>query len=248
MIERAQARAGGSEHRRGLIDRDHLRYEGGHGLRELTRATAKVAEPRRGVEEAEEREELGASAEELGAEPVPLRRGRGEEGLRACVTVGEHPRHAVRVTTRGGERLCLGAHGGPETPRSRVGALRIEAVAVGGPVLARTHPPRIGKHLEVATHRGLRELQHRAELTDGELLPLQHQEEPGADRVGECREAVVEGGSFHPYIRMKGCTRAPRRQRSTALGPRRSVTPARARARRCGPRAQGPRSSASRRG
>ena len=57
---------------------------------------------------------------------------------------------------------------------------------------------------EVTAHRRLRQLEHRPEFGDGELVPLQHQEDPGADGVGKGREAVVEGGAFHPYIRMKG--------------------------------------------
>ena len=43
-----------------------------------------------------------------------------------------------------------------------------------------------------------------AQLTDGQLVALQDEEQPRADRVGKGRQAVKDRVLFHPYIRMKG--------------------------------------------
>ena len=54
-------------------------------------------------------------------------------------------------------------------------------------------------------HGALRQLERDAQLTDGELVPVEQQEQPTPGGVGERREAVEDGaGLYHPYIRMKG--------------------------------------------
>jgi hypothetical protein len=166
----------------------------------------------RRVQQAEQREQLGARAEQLGPHLVPLRRGAREELLRPRVAVGEDALHALRVAARRGQRLRLLAHGRPQATRRAIERAQVEAVAVGRAVAARREPAGVGEDLEVPAHRRLRQLHDGAQLGHRQLMALQQEEQPRADGIGEGREAVVEGGVFHPYIRMKGCSFAAPRQ------------------------------------
>ena len=53
----------------------------------------------------------------------------------------------------------------------------------------------------MTTDRGLRQLEHRAQLADRQLVAFEQDEHPAAERVAEHGE-VVEDCGFHPLIRI----------------------------------------------
>ncbi len=72
-----------------------------------------------------------------------------------------------------------------------------ERVVAAGAVAPRGDPAGIRQRLEMAADGGLRQLQHGAQLADGQLVALEHQQHPAPGRVGKRRE-VVEDCGFHP--------------------------------------------------
>ena len=100
----------------------------------------------------------------------------------------------------------LFANEGPEALSTGIKLLERHPIEAAGAVSARHHPPIVCKRLEMAADSGLWELQHRADLGHGEFVPLERQQHPAADGVGE-RGHVVENRSgvhIHPSIRIKG--------------------------------------------
>jgi hypothetical protein len=57
----------------------------------------------------------------------------------------------------------------------------------------------------VPAHGALWKLHCGAQLADGQLVPVEQQQQPAPGGVGKRREAVEEGaGLYHPCIRMEG--------------------------------------------
>ena len=147
----------------------------------------------------------GPGARELGAYAVPLSGGGREERLRRRAAVLEHAFGAHQILPRRRRGADLVAHELPQPARrwvERRPGHRITAARTFG---TRRNPPFVGERLEVPAHGALRELERDAQLTHGELVPVEQQEQPTPGRIGERREAIEDGaGLYHPYIRMKG--------------------------------------------
>src|SRR5687767_10451284 len=87
----------------------------------------------------------------------------------------------------------------------------------------------------MAAHGGLRQLQDRADLVDGQLVPFERQEDPAADRVGQRGHVIEDWCGSHVFIRISGLrdytVAAMRRQGKgrIGVGPRNSPPPGRIR-------------------
>ncbi len=71
------------------------------------------------------------------------------------------------------------------------------AVAPGGALLAVGDPAARRQRAEVAAGGRLRQLQHLAELRDRQLLALEDQQQPAAERFVELRQIVEQGSGRH---------------------------------------------------
>ena len=200
----AEPRPRRREHRPRLVHRYHPPHEGREGGRHLPGATAEVAHGPLLVEEAGERQQIGALPEQLAPDRVPLRGRRRKELLRPAPPLGQHAPEPLRVLGRGGPIRELGPHHLPEPP-----GLGLEigghGVAAAGAVGPRHDPAAVAQNLEVPAHGGLRELKHGAELADGKLVPVEQQEQPAPDLVGQRAEALEYWGHRpHLSIRISG--------------------------------------------
>ena len=72
-----------------------------------------------------------------------------------------------------------------------------QRVVAAGAVAPRRHPARVRQRLQMPADRGLRQLQHRAQLADRQLLALEQQQHPAAGRIGQ-RRKVIEDCGIHP--------------------------------------------------
>ena len=206
------SRARGTQHRGGFVHGNHLFNKRCHRLGELTGTAAEVADDRVAIEQPEEGVEFGARAKEFGAEFVPLRGTRGKELLARGVSVGEYGAHALGVARGGGVRAEVVAHRLPEPARGGGEFTHGHAIAITRAVFAAHDPTGVRERAQMAAHRALGELESRAQFADREFVPLEDEQEPGTNRVGERGEAIEDRVFLHPYIRMKGCLLTAPRQ------------------------------------
>ena len=93
----------------------------------------------------------------------------------------------------------------PQAPRRAVAVMR-HRVEVTGALGPRGDPSGVGERFQMPAHGGLRELENAAQLGDGQLMPIEEQQNSAARRVGESSEMIEDRrrASIHPYSRMKG--------------------------------------------
>jgi TRAP-type C4-dicarboxylate transport system permease small subunit len=140
-------------------------------------------------------------AEQLLAKTIPLPRGRRKEPLGREVTAGHDPVQTVGVVPRDPGLRELFPHRGPQPANRRLELAARHAVPVAGAFASRGHQPQVGKHLEVPADGRLRQLEGGLDLTHGELLALQHEQQPAPDGVGERAQAVEDGeGGCHVSV------------------------------------------------
>ena len=194
----------GLQHGRGVVHRDHARDKRCEGCRYRARPGAQIADDPMIVNEAEQRLEVEGRTEQLLPQAVPLP-GRGrEELLRFRPPLGEHALQAV-VILRGGTRAAhLFAHEQPQPAGRRVEAFPRHRVEPARALRTRRDPPGVGQRLEVPADRGLRQLQHGAQLGDRQLMRLEQQEQPVTRDVGQCREVVEDGGALSQSVNPDG--------------------------------------------
>ena len=147
------------------------------------------------VGEREQSLQVDLRTEQLGAQSIPAVGGGGEELLRGGAAGREHATDAAGVLARRRQRRRALAHQLPEALGVRLEAARAHAVAAARPLLAHVQPAVAGEHLEVAAHRRLRQLHDRAQLRDGELVALEHEQQPAARRLGEVAHALEQAGA-----------------------------------------------------
>ena len=144
-------------------------------------------------------------AEHLAPQAVPLAGGRAEERLRPGLALGEDRRQALIVLRGTPHPRRLLPEQPPEATGGGVEALERHAVEPARALGPGGHPPIVGQHLQVPAHRRLRELQHRAQIGDGELVALDEPERAGPRRVGERAHPAEHGGcGSHHTIRRSG--------------------------------------------
>jgi hypothetical protein len=158
----------------------------------LPRSAPEVADDRRRIEECGERREIGARAVELRAHAVPLAGGRREERLRRGASFLEHAFGAQEILLGGWRGAHLVSHELPEPARRRIERRPRHHVAPAGALGTRLNPALVGQGLEVPAHGALRQLQRRAQLAHGELVPVEQQQQPAPGGVGERAEAVED--------------------------------------------------------
>jgi hypothetical protein len=164
----------------------------------LPGAAAEITHDPIRIEEAEHRRMVERLAEQVGAKLVPLTRRRGEELLRLGTPLGEHPFEAAGVLLRARGIGDLVAHDLPEALSAVVHAFAEAPVEAARAFGASGHPAAIGERLQVPADGRLRDLHHRADLGDRQLLPLEQQEDAAPGQVsqdGQVREDGRGGGS-----------------------------------------------------
>ena len=172
---------------------------------QLAGAAAQVADPQRVVEQ----RQRGLGVERPGRRdrraagptgPTPSRRTprRSSAAVRARPSAGARParRRAARLTCSrisGHSRAADGSSGWRQ------------AVEARGAVAPRRHPAAVGQRLEVAAHGRLRQLQHRTQLGHGQLVALEQQQHPAAQRVGQRRHVLEHLGQRRRRGRARTC-------------------------------------------
>ena len=166
----------------------------------------------RRIEQRRQRVQRRGAAEQLPAQPIPLPRGRGEKLLRLASAAGRGRPLSRRASwSAPGVAGDLLAQQRPQPARVRVALVQRQRVVAAGAVAARRHPARVRQRLQVPADRRLRQLQHRAQLRDRQLVPLEDEQHPAAGRIRQRREVVENGRGIHPYIRINSLIQEPGR-------------------------------------
>ena len=167
-----EARLRGRKHRARFVDGDDATDARRERFGDMAGAAAEVADDPRFVEEIEQREQVGARADHLGAHRVP-RVGRvQEEDLRLVAALGEHAVRAARILRRDRRAGELIAHDGPQVARGWLELAEHHLVESARSFAAGDEPAVVGQQLEMAADRGLRQLQDGAQLADRKLIPV----------------------------------------------------------------------------
>ena len=138
---------------------------------------------------------------------VPLPGRAGEEGLAVGVAVAEASLQAKLILAKGGPAFDLPACRKPEPPSRRFHLVQQHPVETGGADGSILRPSAVSQHLQVPTHRRLRQLQDLAQLDDAQLIALQQPQQAQAGFIGQASHAgnkVRSSSGFnHPCIRIK---------------------------------------------
>ena len=200
ILEWLQAFLRRLEHRRRRVHRHHAcderRERGAHGAR----PAAEIAHDPVALGERGERREVKAIAKQLVADAIPLARRRGKELLRLRAPLGQRglePPLILRGRRRG---THLFADEQPEAPRRSTELVSGHRVQTAGPLRARSHPPVIGERFEMPAHGRLRQLQDSAQLGNGQLMPIEEQQDPAARRIGQRGQMIEDSrcAAIHP--------------------------------------------------
>ncbi len=188
---RGQVGPRGRQHLGRRIDGDDAGDIRGDQRTELAGAAPEIADAETPVEHREHRLGLELLAEEFGAQPIPLPRGRREELRRLRAALGQHGFGAAGVLLGGRGLAGLFANQRPQ-PRGRLVEGRGQTVVARSAIATRDHPAVVGQGLEVAADGRLRQLQHGAQLGDRQLEPLEQDEQPAAHGIGEGRHVLQQ--------------------------------------------------------
>jgi hypothetical protein len=183
----------GLQHRRGRVHSNDACDKGRERFARWSRAAAEVAHRPLAIRKSRERRQVKSIAEQLSAHAIPSpRRGR-KELLRLGPSLSQHGlQPPLILLARGGQTRLL-AYDCPQTFRRRIEAVTRQRVEIAGGLGAARHPSGIRQRFQVSADRRLRKLRDAAELSDGELVPIQQQEDAASSRVSERGEVVVDG-------------------------------------------------------
>lgn len=183
----------GGEHVVRAVDGHDPGDEGAQRRGDASGAAAEVSDDGVRVEEREEGYEIGTGAEELVPQVVPVPGGRREELLAPEAALPQDLGQPGPVAPDDRIPAELGTQETPE--RVLVGRRPGTPVEVGRPLSPGPDPVALRQDLEVAADRRLGELEHRAEVSHGELVLVEDGEQAATGEVGDDRGAFQDLGA-----------------------------------------------------
>ena len=88
----------------------------------------------------------------------------------------------------------------PQPPRRRIELGELQRVKPARAIAPRLHPAFVGERLEMPADRRLRQLQHRAELRDRELVTLEQRQHAAAHGIGQARPCVSRSEAERAHL------------------------------------------------
>ena len=155
--------------------------------------------------ERRQRREMKAIAEQLVAHAIPLAGRRREELLRlASAARRAPPAAAADPAPRPATDPTCSRTSSPEPARGGVELVARHRVEVAGAFGARRDPAAVGQRLQMAADRRLRQLHDAAQLGDGQLVPVEQQQDAGCASCPPARRDDRGLPGARPFIRITG--------------------------------------------
>ena len=203
-----QSLLGGGEHRTGFVDGDHASNRRSKRLADVSRTASEIADDPVLVEEIEQREQIGARSDHVGAHLVPDIRGIQKKDLSFVAPFGEHALSATRILRCPHRAGDLGAYKRPKVLRRRVELAGDHPIEAAGRFTTRMSHPSSASSLRcrlTVDWGSCRALHNSPTVSSWRSRRRRMRLLVGSARtLSRSRTVFFAGAAIYPYIRIKG--------------------------------------------